>query len=198
MLIVGIACGAAMAADAGWTAYGHDAGGTRYSPLKQIDRGNVAKLHAVWTYHTGALDTAGEANKKAAFEATPILIQGTLYLSTPFNAVIALDPVTGREKWKFDPKLDRQQSYSEVTSRGVAAWRGARGKLLIFEGTIDGRLLALDEATGKLVWQTDLTKDVTLRDRGDYQVTSALAVVGELVITGSSIGDNRAVVLLMR
>jgi quinoprotein glucose dehydrogenase len=193
MLILWISCAAAMAADPGWTAYGHDAGGTRYSSLTQIDRTNVARLRPAWTYHTGALSQSGDANKKAAFEATPILIDGTLYLSTPFNAVIALDPVTGREKWKFDPKLDHQQDYSEVASRGVAAWKGERGELLIFEGTLDGRLLALEGATGKLQWQTDLTKDVNLRDRGNYQVTSAPLVVGDLVVTGSSIGDNRAV-----
>jgi quinoprotein glucose dehydrogenase len=185
MLILWIAaCGAAMAADAG---------GTHYSPLRQIDRTNVAKLRPAWIYHTGALDTPGDANGKAAFEATPILINGVLYLSTPFNAVIALDAATGKEKWKYDPKLDHIQDYSEVTSRGVSAWKGPRGELRIFEGTIDGRLLALDGATGKLAWQVDLTKDVNLRDRGNYQVTSPPAVVGDLVITGSSIGDNRAV-----
>jgi quinoprotein glucose dehydrogenase len=195
MLLLCVAFSAALAADPGWTAYGHDAGGTRYSSLKQIDRTNIATLGPAWTYHTGALDLPGEANKKAAFEATPILIEGTLYLPTPFNAVIALDPATGREKWKFDPKLNHQQDYSEVTSRGVASWKGARGQSLIFEGTIDGRLLALDGATGKLAWQVDLTKDVNLRDRGNYQVTSAPTVAGDLVITGSSIGDNRAVEL---
>jgi quinoprotein glucose dehydrogenase len=193
MLILCLAVTTAFAADPGWTAYGHDPGGTRYSPLKQIDRTNVANLRPAWTYRTGALDSPGDANKKAAFEATPILIDATLFLTTPFNVVIALDPVTGREKWKFDPKLDRTQDFSEVTSRGVGAWQGPRGELLIFEGTLDGRLLALDGNTGKLAWQTDLTKDVNLRDRGNYQVTSAPAVVGDLVITGSSIGDNRAV-----
>src|SRR5260370_17894487 len=109
MLILCLAASTAIAADSGWTAYGHDPGGTRYSPLKQIDRTNVAKLQLAWTYHTGALDSPGDANKKSAFEATPILIDATLFLSTPFNVVIALDPVTGREKWKFDPKLDRTQ-----------------------------------------------------------------------------------------
>ena len=118
MLVLWIACGVPLvagqasgqAADPGWTAYGHDAGGTRYSPLKEIDRANVARLRPVWTYRTGALEPETDANKKAAFEATPILIDGTLYLTTPFNAVIALDPATGREKWKFDPKLDRRQN----------------------------------------------------------------------------------------
>lgn len=194
-----------LGAQTGWEAYGHDAGGTRYSPLTQIDRGNVRKLITAWTYHTGALEPASELNKKAAFEATPILVEGTLYLSTPFNAVIALDPATGREKWKYDPRVDRKVDYSEVTSRGVAAWvdtkagRNQACRLRIFEGTIDARLLALDGKTGKPCGgfgsggQIDLTGGVTLRDRGHYQVTSAPAVVGDLVITGSSIGDNRAV-----
>src|SRR5947209_5348054 len=99
MLLLGLAtCVTSVAADPGWVAYGHDAGGTRYSALRQIDRTNVSKLQSAWTYHTGALDTPSDANQKAAFEATPILIDGTLYLSTPFNAVIALDPASGREK----------------------------------------------------------------------------------------------------
>jgi quinoprotein glucose dehydrogenase len=110
----------AAAADNVWSFYGGDAGGTRYSTLKQITPANVARLKAVWTYHTGALSPETDLNHKAAFEATPILIDGTLYLTTPFNAVIALDPATGAERWKFDPKVDRSHDYSEVTSRGVA------------------------------------------------------------------------------
>ncbi len=193
MSILWLACASAFAADPGWIAYGHDAGGTRYSPLKQINRTNVVKLRPAWTYHTGALDQTGDANKKSAFEATPIILDGTLYLTTPFNTVIALDPVTGREKWKYDPHLTRQLDYSEVTSRGVAAWKGNGGDALLFEGTLDGRLLAIYASSGKLAWETDLKQDVSLRDPGNYQVTSAPAVVGDLVITGSSIGDNRAV-----
>ncbi len=193
MSILCLACASAFAADPGWVAYGHDAGGTRYSPLKQINRTNVVKLRPAWTYHTGALEQTGDANRKSAFEATPILIDGVLYLTTPFNAVIALDPATGREKWKYDPKLDHAQDYSEVTSRGVSAWKGAKGELLLVEGTLDGRLLAIYASSGKLAWETDLKQDVSLRDPGNYQVTSAPAVVGDLVITGSSIGDNRAV-----
>ncbi len=83
---------------------------------------NVAKLHVAWTYHTGALKPQTELNEKAAFEATPILVDGTLYLSTPFNQVIALDPATGAERWIFDPKVNRSHDYSEVSSRGVACW----------------------------------------------------------------------------
>jgi quinoprotein glucose dehydrogenase len=176
-----------------------------HSPLQQITRENVAQLRVAWTYHTHALEPATDRNEKAAFEATPILVEGTLYLTTPFNAVIALDPVTGREKWKFDPEVNREHDYSEVTSRGVAAWidgkasRDAACRVRLFEGTIEARLLALDAKTGKLCGdfgiggQVDLAHNVGLNSLGDYEVTSAPTVVGDLVITGSSIGDNRAV-----
>jgi quinoprotein glucose dehydrogenase len=202
-----ILSGGAPAAYNTWAFYGGDAGGTRYSTLKQISRENVAKLKAVWTYHTGALTSKTELNEKAAFEATSILIDGTLYLTTPFNAVIALDPATGRERWKFDPKVDRSHDYSEVSSRGVASWHDAAAAanapcaLRIFEGTIEGRLVALDGKTGKLCagfgknGQVDLTRGVVSgrEFRGSYEVTSAPMVVGDLVITGSSIADNGAV-----
>ena len=79
--------------DAGWPNYGHDAGGTRYSPATQINRDNVAQLKVAWTYRTGALDQVGDNLKRnAAFEATPILVDGRLCLSTPFDHVIALEP----------------------------------------------------------------------------------------------------------
>jgi len=176
-----------------------------HSPLQQITRENVARLRVAWTYHTGALAPDTNLNRKAAFEATPILVEGTLYLTTPFNAVIALDPVTGREKWKFDPEVNRDHDYSEVSSRGVAAWtdskaaRDATCRVRLFEGTIEAHLLALDAKTGKLCadfgigGQIDLGHNVALNSLGDYQVTSAPTVVGDLVVTGSSIGDNRAV-----
>ena len=196
---------AALAAD--WSFYGGDAGGTRYSPLKQISRENVGRLHSAWTYHTGALQPATDLNQKAAFEATPVLIEGTLYLTTPFNEVIALDPGTGAARWTYDPKVDRSHDYSEVSSRGVAAWTdpqvaaGAPCRLRLFEGTIDARLIALDGKTGRPCATFGSEGTVNLAHgvgygpefRGDYQVTSAPTVVGGLVITGSSIGDNGAV-----
>src|SRR5579862_9490823 len=83
---------AAVAADRGWTAYGGDPGGTRYSSLQQVTRENVGQLKTAWVYHTGALQPETELNGKAAFEATPILVEGALYFSTPFDQVIALDP----------------------------------------------------------------------------------------------------------
>jgi quinoprotein glucose dehydrogenase len=193
--------------DSGWPNYGHDPGGSRYSPAAQINRENVGQLKVAWSYRTGALDQVGDVKRNAAFEATPILVDGKLYLSTPFDHVIALEPETGNKIWEYDPKLDTSHGFSEVTSRGVSAWKDSAAKpgqlcgLRIFIGTLDARLIALDGETGKPCadfganGQLDLTKDVNLRDAGQYQVTSAPAIAGDLVITGSSIGDNRAVEL---
>jgi quinoprotein glucose dehydrogenase len=193
--------------DSGWPNYGNDGGGTRYSPASQIDRTNVAQLKAAWTYRTGALPRDPELDKKAAFEATPILVDGKLFLSTPYDHVIALNPETGTKIWEFAATLELPYGASEVTSRGVSAWREKSAKaeqacaLRIFIGTLDARLIALDGETGKPCGdfgengEIDLAVGVKLRDPGDYQVTSAPAIFKDLVITGSSIGDNRAVTL---
>src|SRR5438552_8030418 len=112
LIVLLLTAGVALGTD-DWSAYGRDAGGTRYSPLKQIHKGNVASLKVAWTYHTHALGPASDLNWKAAFEATPILFEGNLYLSTPFDQVISLDPATGTERWKYDPDVDRRSGYSE-------------------------------------------------------------------------------------
>src|SRR5579862_2916333 len=116
------------APETGWPTYGNDPGGTRYSPAKQIDLANVSQLKVAWTYRTGALPNDAELDKKAAFEATPILVDGKLFLSTPYDHVIALNAVTGAKLWEFDPKLEHPHGFSEVTSRGVSAWRDPAAK----------------------------------------------------------------------
>jgi quinoprotein glucose dehydrogenase len=193
--------------DTGWPNYGNDPGGMRYSAAKQIDLSNVTQLKVAWTYRTRALPYDEELDKKAAFEATPILIEGKLFFSTPYDHVIALNAVSGAKVWEFDPKLEHPYGFSEVTSRGVSAWRDAPARagkvcaLRIFIGTLDARLIALDGSTGKPCadfgssGEVDLTTNVKLRDPGDYQVTSAPAIYKALVITGSSEGDNRSVTL---
>ncbi len=192
--------------DSGWPTYANDRGGTRYSPLQQINRTNVAQLRVAWTYRSGALPhDPEELGHKAAFEATPILVDGKLFLSTPYDHVIALNPETGAKIWEFDPKLELPYGASEVTSRGVSArWdpsakAGRPCALRIFIGTLDARLIALDGDNGKPCTdfgedgEVELTVGVKIRDPGEYQVTSAPAIIKDLVITGSSIGDNRAV-----
>ncbi len=188
-----------------WPAYGRDAGGSRYSPLNQINRENVGKLKVAWNYHTGAEEVKAVSSKNAAFESTPILVDGWLYLTTPYNRVIALDPATGAEKWTYDPAVALNRGYSELTSRGVSAWPAVNDKRKasrrIFVATIDARLIALDAATGKTIsdfgdnGQVDLSKDVRMLERGNYQVTSPPAIIGNLVVVGSAIGDNRGVEL---
>src|SRR5579859_5355479 len=106
-----------------WPYYGHDAGGMRYSPLAQIDRANVASLKVAWTFHTGDISDGSGNRKRSGFETTPVLVDGTLYLTTPFNRVIALDPQTGAQRWAYDPKIDLRGDYGDgLVNRGVATW----------------------------------------------------------------------------
>ena len=192
------------APDAGWPNYGNDAGGMRYSRAQQIDRGNVAQLQPAWTYRTGANQQKTELIRKAAFEATPILVEDKLFLSTPYNHVIALNPQDGHKLWEYDPHVNLSEDYSEVSSRGVSAWHDPKAKtsqpcqLRIYIGTLDGRLIALDGETGKpcldfgVKGEVNLAQDAATATEwtGGYQVTAAPAIASDLVITGSSIADN--------
>ena len=164
LAMLGLAMCAASAAPPGrqsdddepqWGSYGGDPGGNRHSPLTQIDRRNVGRLEIAWTYRTGELGAGFARADKLAFEATPILVRDTLYLSTPTNIVIALDPATGQQRWRYDPRIDRARRYSEATSRGVSSWideaadPAAPCAHRIFMGTLDARLIALDGRTGR-------------------------------------------------
>jgi membrane-bound PQQ-dependent dehydrogenase (glucose/quinate/shikimate family) len=137
-----------------WRYYGGDQGGTRYSPLRQINRSNVSRLQRAWVYHTGELDLGlRTASFQASFSTTPLVIEGVLYLTTPSSRVIALDAETGRELWKFDPQEGRP-TRGFNSHRGVAYWEGSspngkgRDRRILF-GTVDGRLIALNAETGK-------------------------------------------------
>ena len=190
-----------------WIAYGRDPGGMRHSPLTQITPESVQDLAVAWTYHTGELASYEDTGlaESAAFEATPLMVDGVLYLSTPTNRVIALDAETGAERWVFDPHLDLTRDYAENTSRGVSMWVDPEkaptdaGYRRLFMGTLDGRLLALDAETGRpsagfgVDGSVDLTRGVGPVEPGEYLVTSPPAIIGDLVIVGSAIGDNRAV-----
>jgi glucose dehydrogenase len=104
-----------------WPFYGHDAGGMRYSPLAEINRENVSKLKVAWTFHTGDISDGSGGRPRSGFETTPILVDGTLYLTSGFNRVIALDPETGKQRWPFDPKVDQTWDFGDgLTKRGVA------------------------------------------------------------------------------
>jgi quinoprotein glucose dehydrogenase len=187
--------------DKQWPAYGHDAGGMRYSSSRQINDQNVEKLGVAWTFHSGELATYAGTNtkSKAAFEATPIMVGGVLYFSTPSCRVFAIDAATGSEKWVYDPRVNLHKDYSEITSRGVSIWpapgSAADGKSArrIFIGTIDGRLIALEAGTGNPIpsFGDHGTIDLKAGLGSDISVTSPPAVIGNTIIIGSSLGDNQ-------
>jgi len=206
--------GAAPAADAApafpageWAAYGRDAYGGRYSPLRQITRENVARLRPAWTYRTGESAPAFATARTAKLEATPLVVDGTMYLSTPLGRVIALDPATGRERWVFEPspKVDRALRFGDFASRGVSTWvdsaadPGAPCRRRIYVATIDARLIALDAARGTPCagfgaggGTVDLRRGLRNApfETAEYQVTSPPAVVNGVLVVGSSVADN--------
>ncbi len=189
-----------------WPAYGGDQGGQRYSSSKLITPQNVSSLARAWTYHHGDVsDGAGEIPSTTAFENTPILVDGTLYFCTPFNRVIALDPATGAERWTFDPKIDLAggRYANQLICRGVAAWNDPKAtpdapcSRRIFTATNDAHLFSLDALTGKRCADFAVAGEVDLNPgtgkqnwKGEYQVTSPPAVIGDLVVVGSAVSDN--------
>jgi quinoprotein glucose dehydrogenase len=188
-----------------WPYYGHDAGGTRYSPLTQINRDNVATLKVAWTFHVGDISDGSGGKKRSGLETTPILVDGTLYLTTAFNRVIALDPETGNQRWVYDPMMETAGEYGDgLINRGVAAWHDsarAKGKpcrTRIFETTLDARLIALDGASGEPCLDFGNRGQVSLRDvaryiPGQYHMTSPPAIIDDVVVVGSAIDDNSRV-----
>jgi quinoprotein glucose dehydrogenase len=196
-----------------WANYGNDPGGMRYSPLTQINRDTVSKLQVAWVFHTGDISDGSNGHKRSGFETTPILVDGTLYLTTPFNRVIALDPVSGRQRWAYDPEIDRSLDYGDgLINRGAATWlddtRPATQscKRRIFEATLDARLIAVDATNGKPCQDFGSAGQVNLRDvpgytrrglgehpLGWYHMTSPPVVIDDLVIVGSAIDDNNRV-----
>jgi quinoprotein glucose dehydrogenase len=161
-----------------WPAFGRDAGDTRYSPLDQINTRNVLQLERAWTFHTG--------EKGRSFENTPIFVDNTLYLSTHTQKVIAVDPETGREIWRYDAKSPGREN------RGVSYWPGdAQNPPRILAGTSDGRLIALSAKTGIPVTGfgdngvVDLRAGITDKfPKALYAITSPPTLYRDLVIVG--------------
>jgi len=202
LLITSVAWSAcAQSSDAGWPTYGGDPGGQRYSTASQINRDTVARLHPVWIYHTHALDSHIAGTHAAAFETTPILFHGLLYLTTPFDEIIALNPATGAERWRYQPHLAKLEDGDITTSRGVAIWDGGGTgpcAARVFVGTDDAQLIAVDAASGLPCkdfadgGSIDLRAGLTGLARA-FHITSAPTVLGNVVVVGSSIPDNIAV-----
>jgi quinoprotein glucose dehydrogenase len=201
-----LAAAASLARADDWPAYGRTPGGDRHSPLAQIDRGNVDKLALAWEYRTG--EAALETGQPTALEATPLAVDGLLYLSTPLGKVIALDPVTGRPRWERALEVSRKRGFGDWVSRGVSYWRepheikpGPCSRRIIV-ATIDARLVALDAATGEPCKRFGKAGVVDLvaglrnkQSYGDeYEQTSPPAIIGDLIVVGSAIADNNSTV----
>jgi len=194
------------AADVDWPVYGGDQGGQRYSAASQVTPANVAALKPAWSFSTGDLVSHAADIKHSAFEDTPIMAGGRVYVCSPYNEVFALDPATGARLWSFDPKIDPTVRYpNETNCRGVAYWRdpapAPAGPCAerIFLNTNDRRLIALDAATGRMCaafgdgGSVDVAKGVILHRAGEMQITSAPVVARGVVVVGSSIDDNQRV-----
>jgi quinohemoprotein ethanol dehydrogenase len=152
-----------------WLSHGRTYSEQRFSPLKQINDGNIDKLGLAWSYAT---------ESPRGHEATPIVVDGAMYFTLPWSVVVSLDAKTGEELWRFDPEVPKawgRNACCDVVNRGVAIWKG-----FVFVGALDGRLIALDAKTGQLVWEK-LTID---KDR-PYTITGAPRVVKDKVIIGN-------------
>jgi len=152
-----------------WLAHGRTYSEQRYSPLDQINAGNVANLGLAWYYD---LDT------NRGQEATPIVVDGVMFVSTAWSKVKALDAATGELLWDYDPQVPGQKAIDaccDVVNRGVAVWKGK-----VYVGALDGRLIALDAATGDVAWSVQTTDP-----NRPYTITGAPRVFRDKVVIGN-------------
>ena len=181
-----------------WTHYANDAGGSRYSPLTDVDAAKLSRLQVAWQWKHWETPLKEYATTPGQFESTPLMIDGTLYVTTPYNSLAALDAETGKEKWRFDGhayELGQLLSGSGWKLRGTAVWRD-RGQTRIFLNSRH-RLVQLDAATGKPVAAFGNNGAVSLTDGlpriGDVTHVSQSSppiVYRDLVIVGSQVPDR--------
>lgn len=181
----------------GWAHYGGDAGGGKFSPLDDINPQTVSDLRLTWRYSTGDMDRSAQARRNMSPQATPILVDDRLIFCTPFNEVIALIPSNGEELWRFTPDLDPERDLpNKFACRGVAAGLGANETPAIFTATGNGKIFALDAATGALLTgfgengAIDVTRSVSLSSPDEFQFTSPPIIAGDTLIVGSAIADS--------
>ncbi|HLG57772.1 MAG TPA: pyrroloquinoline quinone-dependent dehydrogenase [Vicinamibacterales bacterium] len=181
-----------------WPYYGGDPGGTRHSTLTDINAGNVQRLQVAWQWKHWETPLKEYETVPGQFEATPLMIDGTLYVTTPYNSIAALDAETGKERWRFDGaayELGQLLSGSGWKLRGTAVWRDG-GRLRLFLNSRH-RLFALDAQTGKPVasfgngGQVSLTDGLPrMSDIRHASQSSPPTVYGDLVIVGSQVPDR--------
>jgi quinoprotein glucose dehydrogenase len=183
----------------GWPVYGGDQGATHYSALDDINRRTVASLQPAWTWKPGEKALPEFGTLPGTFQNTPLMIDDVLYVSTPYNRVVALDARTGKERWRYDPepfKDGQPPNGTGFVHRGVVAWRDDAGRLRIFINS-RYRLICLDAATGAVVptfgengivnLTTGLSWAINPRH---YTNTSPPVVFRNLVILGNGVGDR--------
>ncbi len=198
LILAGVLAAAPMK-DSEWPAYGRDGSGAKYSPLAAINRKNVKNLKVAWTFHIGDMHASNGGGRASAFECTPLFVDNTVYVTSGFGRVIALDPDTGKQRWAYDPRIDQNAGYGDFANRGAATWVDPKTKARrIFVAPIDARLIALDAETGKPFPDFGNRGQIDLRvglrnppaSLSEYEETSPPAVIGDLVIVGSGVADN--------
>lgn len=159
----------ASADSANWLTYGRTYDEQRHSPLRQIDEANVSRLGLAWSL---------DLNTLRGLEGTPLVHNGVLYTTSAWSVLHAVDASTGQLLWTYDPGVPKQHAKfacCDVVNRGPALYKGG-----VYIGTLDGRLVAVDAATGELVWQVQTTH----RDAA-YTITGAPRIAGGRVLIGN-------------
>ena len=127
-----------------WLSHGRNYEEQRYSPLVQINKNNIDNLELAWSF---------DMSSTRALESTPIVVDGTMFLTSEWSIVYAIDAKTGNEVWYYDPEVPKdwgRKACCDVVNRGAAVWKG-----YVYSATLDGRLIKLDAKTGELVWEID-------------------------------------------
>lgn len=179
-----------------WRYYGGDAHGTKYSSLNQINKKNVRNLTQAWVFDTGDFSDGSNYPVRSAFETTPLVVDGVMYVTSSFHRLFALDAETGAILWQFDPKFDR---YTRVTlhfSRGVAYWTDGKKKRILL-GDQMARLFSIDATNGKLdpafgnEGMLDMRKGVADRfPKTPYGLTSPVTLCRDTVVAGAWVADG--------
>ena len=191
--------------DADWPAYGRNQEGQRYSPLKQINDKNVGQLKEAWTFQTGDVKRPTDPGE-ITNEVTPIKVRDTLYLCTAHQQLFALDAATGKQKWKFDPRLDTNPSFQHVTCRGVsyheATADNASADVVsdcprrIILPVNDGRLFAINADNGQLCESfankgiLNLQTNMPVTTPGMYEPTSPPIITDKVIVIAGAVTDN--------
>lgn len=186
-----------------WPAYGGSYAAQRYSPLGEITPANVGRLERAWIYHTGDMPAGDPKDSKYGAETTPLKIGDTLYLCSATNILIALDPATGKQRWRYDPQVSDEWIPYTAACRGVAYYAvpGAAANTScatrIIEGTLDGRLIAIDARTGRPCagfgtgGAVDIKRGMGEVAPGMVSITSPPTIVRGVIVTGHQVLDGQ-------